>query len=94
MANTLKVFQNGAVGFIDWLGGCRFRIRIVFIRHVVVRRVRIPKGRELCCTSEKPEGKKKMAENVKYPPSKRGSSWRPIPTCDYVERTHRVIGGA
>ncbi len=20
MANTLKVFQNGAVGFIDWLG--------------------------------------------------------------------------
>ena len=72
------------VGFIGWLDVGRLRIRIILIGSLVVSRVWIPKGRELCCTCEKREAKNEVTDGVEHLARKRVPS-TPIPTVDEVE---------
>jgi hypothetical protein len=53
MANTLNLFRNGAVGFIDWLGLCAWLLdKAIIVWALAIERLCSAARTSLCVASE------------------------------------------
>jgi len=67
VANTLNLFRNGAVGFIDWLDGWCARIRRLCCGIIFPRAgFGVNKGRDVRGPFDKPQRKDEMPKDLRH----------------------------